>query len=225
MMSYKAVLFDLDGTLLDTLEDIADAANRVLIKNGFPSHPLDAYRYFVGDGSARLIERAVPQKERSDLTIQRCLEGFLEDYGSNWKIRTAPYPGIPEMLDSLVKMGVRLAVLSNKPHPYTLDCVDQLLSRWRFELVLGQRPGVPRKPDPAGAFEAAEQMNLSPAEFLYLGDTVIDMKTAEAAGMPAVGALWGFRPEELAKSGLGTLIQTPLEMLSCFFAGKGHGKK
>ena len=221
MMRFKAVLFDLDGTLLDTLEDIADAANRVLVKNGFPVHPRDAYRYFVGSGSAILIRRALPAKARSESTIQRCLEGFLLDYGKNWKVKTAPYAGIPEMLDALVKMGIRLAVLSNKPHRYTLECIDQLLDNWRFEVVLGQRPNVARKPDPAGALETAELMNLSPGEFLYLGDTAIDMKTATAAGMAPIGALWGFRPDELTQGGGSALIRSPLEILPWFTTGRG----
>jgi phosphoglycolate phosphatase len=210
----QAVVFDLDGTLLDTLEDLAGAVNRVLASHAFPAHPLDAYRYFVGDGARTLFERVLPEHHRSEPMIETCLEEFREDYGRNWNIRTAPYPDIERLLEALTARGTRLSVLSNKPHETTLACVRGILPRWEFDVVLGQRPGVPKKPDPAGALELASRMGLPPEAFLYLGDTGTDMLTASAAGMLAVGALWGFRTaEELTAHGARHLVASPMEVL------------
>jgi len=213
-MPYRAIIFDLDGTLLDTLEDLADTANRVLAARGFPTHEVDAYRYFVGDGAAMLIRRVLPEEHRDDETHRTCLEAFLREYGQSWKVKTRPYDGVPEMLDALAARGLKMSILSNKPHEFTGQCVDELLPDWTFDLVLGQRYEVPRKPDPAGALEVAENLAIPPADFLYLGDTATDMKTAVAAGMFPVGALWGFRPaEELRESGARVLIERPMEVL------------
>ena len=213
-MTYKAVLFDLDGTLLDTIDDIGDALNRVLEQNGFPTHKMDAYSRFVGDGATNLIIRALPEDKRIDAIIRPCLDTFLEDYGKNWNVKTRPYEGIPELLDVLTTRRLKMAVLSNKPHRYTKKCMDGFLSAWNFDVVFGQRDDVPRKPDPAGALEIAEQLNISPSNFLYLGDTETDVKTSIAAGMFPVGVLWGFRSsEELQESGAKVLIKRPLEAL------------
>lgn len=214
-MSYKAILFDVDGTLLNTLEDLCDAVNRVLAGKGFPTHKLDAYRYFVGDGAAMLITRALPEEKRNDDTIRSCLEVFREDYGRNWNVKTKPYDGVTEMLDALIARGLKIAALSNKPHEFTKRCVNHLLPNWTFDVVLGHRDAVPLKPDPAGALEVAKRLNMLPADFLYLGDSAVDMKTAIAAGMFPVGVLWGFRPvEELQENGAQALIERPLEILN-----------
>jgi phosphoglycolate phosphatase len=211
---YNAVIFDLDGTLLNTLEDLANSLNRVLAQNGFPTHPTDAYRYFVGDGALELVNRALPEEKRVDTIVSQCLDAFRIDYRENWNIKTAPYEGVPEMLETLKTRKVKMAILSNKPHEHTIRCVTELLPQWDFSIVLGQRNGIPRKPDPIGAFEVAEHMNIAPSEFIYLGDTDIDMKTSVTAGMFPVGALWGFRTaEELQESGAQALISHPLEIL------------
>ena len=213
-MTYKAVLFDLDGTLLDTIEDMGDSLNRVLDQNGFPVHSMDAYCRFVGDGATNLIKRALPEDKRIDTIIRSCLDAFLEDYDKNWNVKTAPYDGIPELLDALTARRLKMAVLSNKPHKYTIKCMDGFLSDWNFDVVLGQRDDVPRKPDPAGALEIAEQLNIPPPDFLYLGDTEIDLKTSIAAGMFPVGVLWGFRSaKELRENGAKTLIKRPLDVM------------
>jgi len=213
-MTYKAVLFDLDGTLLDTIDDIGDALNRVLEQNGFPTHTIDAYSRFVGDGAANLIIRALPEDKRTDTIIRPCLDAFLEDYSKDWNVKTRPYDGIPELLGSLTARGLKMAVLSNKPHKYTKQCLDGFLSDWNFDVVFGQRDDVPKKPDPAGALEIAEKLNISPSDFLYLGDTETDLKTSIAAGMFPVGVLWGFRStEELQDNGAKVLIKSPLEAL------------
>jgi len=213
-MRYRAVLLDLDGTLLNTLEDISNAANRVLATQGFPTHPLDIYRRLIGEGAARLITRILPKEKRDADTVQTCLEAYLNDYGQNWSIKTKPYVGIPEMLDALVARGLKLAVLSNKPEEFTQKCVRELLSNWTFDAVIGTSNRVPSKPSPVGALEIAGRLNISPEEFLYLGDTGIDMRTAIAARMFAVGVLWGFRDrEELQREGARVLIEKPLEIL------------
>ena len=214
-MPYKAILFDVDGTLLNTLEDLSGAVNRVLAGKGFPTHKLEAYRYFIGDGSAMLITRALPEEKRNDDTIRSCIEMFIEDYGRNWNVRTKPYDGVTEMLDALMARGLKIAALSNKPHEFTKRCVNDFLPNWPFEVVLGYRDAVPLKPDPASALEVAKRLNIPPVDFLFLGDSAVDMKTAIAAGMYPVGVLWGFRPvEELQENGAQALIERPLEILN-----------
>ncbi|MEI6261517.1 MAG: HAD family hydrolase [Deltaproteobacteria bacterium] len=212
---FDAVVFDLDGTLLDTLEDLGDAVNRVLVDRGFPVHPMDAYKYFVGDGSAILIERALPESVMGSDVYRDCLSAFMADYDQSWKIKTRLYDGISEMLDSLTALGINMAILSNKSHGFTVNCVQDMLSKWQFKAVFGLRDDVPRKPDPAGALEISSLLGVSPDRMLYLGDTAIDMQTAVSAGMFPVGALWGFRTrEELLENGARALIQHPGELLS-----------
>lgn len=211
----RAVLFDLDGTLLDTLEDLCNAVNRVLALHGFPLHPLDRYRYFIGDGARVLFERALPSECCDEATLRQCLAEFREDYGRNWNVATRPYAGIAHLLDHLTVRGIARCVLSNKPHETTEKCVRGLLANWKFHVVLGLREGVPKKPDPTAALEIAARLGVHPSEVLYLGDTGTDMKTAVAAGMFPVGALWGFRPEqELREQGARVCVATPAEVLS-----------
>lgn len=213
-MPYQAVLFDLDGTLLDTLADLGNAMNRVLAARGLPIHPLEAYRYFVGEGARLLATRTLPENLRDEATIAACLVDFRADYDRHWQVETKPYPGVTDLLDALTARGLKLAVLSNKPHDFSQRCVRELLPRWIFNPVLGLRETVPRKPDPAGAFEIAACLNIPPANFLYLGDTATDMQTARAAGMLPVGALWGFRAAgELTENGAEVLVEAPLELL------------
>ena len=212
-MRYKAILFDLDGTLLDTLEDLATAANRALGTLGLPAHPTDAYRVFVGDGLRTLAERILPGDERSAAQVDALVAAFEREYSRTWNERTEPYAGVPEMLDRLTGDGYRLSVLSNKPDAFTRLCVEQLLPHWTFAPLYGQRPGVPKKPDPAAALAIAAELGLDPAEVLYLGDTATDMHTARAAGMVAVGVLWGFRTaDELRAAGARHLITHPGEL-------------
>jgi phosphoglycolate phosphatase len=211
---FSAVVFDLDGTLLDTLADLGDAVNRVLADHGFPAHPMDAYRYFVGDGSAVLMKRALPESARDSDMYRECLAAFMADYDRSWKVKTRLYDGISEMLDRLTAVGIDMAILSNKSHGFTVNCVRDLLSKWQFKAVFGLREDVPRKPDPAGALEISRLLGTEPDRMLYLGDTATDMQTAVSAGMFPAGALWGFRTgEELLKSGARALIQKPQELL------------
>jgi phosphoglycolate phosphatase len=213
-MSYDAVLFDLDGTLLDTLADIAQAANEVLGRSGLPGHPPEAYRRFIGDGVAMLFRRALPPDRVEAGLVERCVATFDDTYGRCWDARTRPYDGIPELLDALAGRGLALAVLSNKPDDFTRRCAEAYLGRWPLRAILGQRPGVPRKPDPAGALEVADRLGIPAGRFLYVGDTSVDMETARRAGMHPVGVSWGFRPaEELWASGAGAVIDHPAELL------------
>ncbi|MHC1725523.1 MAG: HAD family hydrolase [Syntrophobacteraceae bacterium] len=213
--NFPAVLFDIDGTLLDTLQDLADSMNGTLVRFGFQIHETDAYRYFVGDGMENLVRRTLPASVRTNAdVISQCLEVMRETYGRKWKEKSRPYPGIPELLDALTARQIKLAVLSNKPDDFTQKVIKELLPAWKFEIVLGERPSIPRKPDPTSALEIADRLGLKPGSFLYLGDTATDMITANAAGMFPVGALWGFRTaEELIASGAKKLIQRPAELL------------
>lgn len=213
-MPYRAVLFDLDGTLLDTLEDLAASGNWALRELGMPEHPRDAYKYFVGDGVENLARRAIPCERCDAATVGRCAELVREAYTKRWAETTRPYPGIPELLDALCARGTPMAVLSNKPDDFTRLCVEKLLPAWRFAAVVGALARVARKPDPAGALRIAEYLGVAPAEILYLGDTNTDMQTAVRANMFPVGALWGFRTaEELTASGARVLVRRPAEVL------------
>lgn len=214
-MSYKAVLFDLDGTLLDTLADLADSANCALRALGFPEHPPEAYKYFIGDGMETLVQRVLPKGHGNARTAAECAVLMRREYAERWAATTRPYEGVAELLDALAARKIAMAVLSNKPDDFTKLCVARLLSRWQFAEVLGAGPLLPRKPDPTGAREIARRLGLPPSEILYLGDTNTDMQTAVAAGMCPVGALWGFRTaDELTASGAKVLIKQPLHLLT-----------
>jgi phosphoglycolate phosphatase len=212
-MTYPAVLFDLDGTLLNTLDDLADASNRALARHGLPTHSTESFRYFVGDGVRNLVLRTLPEDRRDDQTLAKVLQDYRADYARNWNVKTRPYPGIPELLDALQAMRVKMAVLSNKPDADTRRCVSTLLPNWRFDHVLGAREGVPLKPDPAAALEVTRVLEVPPPSFLFLGDTRMDVETALAAGMYPVGALWGFRErEELVEAGAKALAAHPMDV-------------
>jgi phosphoglycolate phosphatase len=206
----RGVIFDLDGTLLDSLGDLASAMNRSLAARGFPTHPLDAYRSFVGEGVQRLAERALPpgkQDERASLVA-----AYQADYAEHLTHSTTPYPGIPALLDGLTARRLPMAVLSNKPDAPTRHLVEALLGRWRFRAVAGERPGVPRKPDPAAALQLALQMGVAAADMAFVGDTLIDVSCARAAGMRPLGVVWGFRAQEITASGV-TTVRHPEELL------------
>ena len=213
-MGYNAIIFDLDGTLLDTIEDLADSMNHVLRSFGFKGHSIQAYKSFVGEGIDILSRRALPPENRNEEMIARCVAAMREEYGRRWDQKTRPYPGIPELLDALSQRGLPMAILSNKPNDSSQMVVAKLLPRWSFNIIFGARSSIPKKPHPAAALEIAELMHLAPEEFLYLGDTGTDMKTATGAGMFPVGALWGFRSaQELIAQGARVLIEHPLDLL------------
>jgi phosphoglycolate phosphatase len=209
---FDAVIFDLDGTLADSLGDIGGAMNETLAAHGHPVHPLDAYREFVGDGVEMLARRALPEAKRADITA------FVAAYRARYQQRiaqeTRPYPGVPEALDALTAKGLKLAVLSNKRDDFTIELVKTLFGKWPFLEVRGERQGVPRKPDPQAALEIAVQLKAPPARCAFVGDTPIDMKTARNAGMHAVGVTWGFRPaNELNDAGAHVVLRHPSELV------------
>lgn len=189
----KAALFDLDGTLTDTLRDIADAMNRALRLHGLPEWPVDAYRTLVGDGARVLAQRAVRDRQELALRVQAEYQAYYERHNL---VMSKPYDGIPEMLHALQSAGLKLAVFSNKPDADTRNVVSHFFPDIRWTAVRGQVEDIPVKPDPAGALLVARALDVSPADILYLGDTGTDMRCAVSAGMLPVGALWGFRTRE-----------------------------
>jgi phosphoglycolate phosphatase len=210
---FQAVIFDLDGTLADSLRDIADAMNHSLTEHGLPTHPVDAYRTMVGEGIETLGRRVVPSGFSGDL--HSVITRYRDEYERLDHVHTFPYAGVEAMLDALTTAGVRMAVLSNKRDDFTRKLVAQRFGRWAFADVRGEREGVPRKPDPTAAYELALALNVLPANIAFVGDTSVDMKTATAAGMRPIGCLWGFRGrEELLGAGARDLLTTPMELLS-----------
>ena len=212
-MNYRAVIFDLDGTLADTLEDIADNMNRVLAGSGFPVHEYDAYRYHVGNGLRNLVIRCLPENARTEAVITTCHERMVAEYHSNYINKTRLYDGIPELLDWLSWQRIKMAVLSNKADPLTQKICNHLLKNWNFEAIMGASERFPRKPNPASALFVSEQIGIAPSGICYLGDSDVDMKTAIAAGCYPVGVSWGFRPKkELVENGARRIIDHPLEL-------------
>lgn len=213
-MRYKAVLFDLDGTLLDTIEDLTAAMNAALKELDCPPRTVDECNFLVGAGLDNFARRALPESRRDERTIARCMSLMRKDYAGRWTTKTVAYDGIDRLLAGLGERGARFAVLSNKPHDFTRAMVAHFFGETGFEAVLGVRDGIPPKPDPTAARGIADDLRIAPGEFLYLGDTDIDMQTANAAGMYAVGATWGFRPrEELIANGAKAIIDRPIELL------------
>jgi len=213
-MKFQAAVFDLDGTLLDTLSDIADSMNAALGRMGFPGHETAAYRYLTGDGARALAERSLPESARDEATITACVEALRREYAGRWGKKTRPYPGVPELLAGLVRRRLKLSVLSNKLDEFARRAVHDFLPGFDFSFVFGARADIPPKPNPAGALLIARGLNFSPADIIYLGDTGVDMQTAVRAGMYPVGALWGFRDEqELRENGARVLLNSPPELL------------
>ena len=214
-MKYKAVIFDLDGTLLDTLQDIADSVNEALKHLSFPTHGVEAYKNFVGDAIDVLATRALPDSHNDTATATRLVELINEEYSKRWANKTVPYYGVPNLLDELTIRNINIAVLSNKPHDFTEIIVTKILSRWHFEAIVGTSPSIAKKPNPIAALHIAQQLGIHPAESLFLGDSGVDMETAIGADMYPIGVLWGFRSaEELLSSGAKALIAYPSDLLS-----------
>ena len=214
-MKFEATLWDLDGTLVDSLEDIATSMNRVLERLRLPMHSLETYRGFVGEGVEVLVNRALPESHRDDETCRRAVADMREIYGNNLLIKTKPYDGIPGVLNEIHLRGLSMSVLSNKPHGPTREMVSACFADHQFVKVAGARPEVPKKPDPTAALAIARKLGVAPEKFLYFGDTAIDMKTAVSAGMFPVGVLWGFRgPDELLPAGAKVLVKSPADLLA-----------
>ncbi|HON37258.1 MAG TPA: HAD family hydrolase [Deltaproteobacteria bacterium] len=214
MKNKKAVIFDLDGTLLDTLTDIADSMNEVLARYGFPVHDYGAYRTMIGAGMDVLARRAVPEDRRDDETVSRVAAAMREEYDRRWSLTSRPYPGVPEMLTLLTERGIPFSVLSNKLDSFAKQMVSALLGDWNFFEVRGLVQGLPRKPDPHIALEMADSLGLPAEQVIFVGDSDIDMETAVRAGMVPVGVLWGYQtPERLTSAGAFALLSSPRELL------------
>ncbi len=214
---YQAVVFDLDGTLLNTLNELAYTVNSVLKRHDLPTHPVDEFRRFIGDGVATLVWRAVPEDWQSGSKYDRILDEVLVEYGNNLNRFTVVYDGITELLNELTARNIRMAILSNKAHQFMPGVMAQYFTHWQFEYAFGARTGVPVKPDPTSAREIAGLMQLSPSEIIYLGDSDVDINTAIGAGMYPVGAGWGLRgKDELAAAGAAVVLDHPVDLLKLF---------
>jgi|APIni6443716594_1056825.scaffolds.fasta_scaffold317053_1 phosphoglycolate phosphatase len=213
-MNFKGVIFDLDGTLVNSLEDLADSMNAILQNHSFPAHSLSAYKDFIGNGIRYLVGKSLPESNRDEATIDRCHKLMVEVYRENAVNKTRPYDGISELLEELVSRNMKMAVFSNKADEFTKYIVHALLPEWNFEAILGLSVDAHKKPNPFVALQISEKFGVSPNEIIYLGDSGVDMQTATNAGMYAVGALWGFRTEaELTSNGARHLIKKPSDLL------------
>lgn len=210
----KLIIFDLDGTLLDTVEDLAGACNHILTEEGYTPYPVAQYRIFVGNGITKLIERAIPAEARDPEYIERLRQRFIEYYTRHIDEKTRPYDGIPQLLAELDARGVRLAIASNKFQEGTAFLAERFFPDIRFAAVFGQRQGVPTKPDPTVVGEIISIAGAERADTLYIGDSDVDMQTAINAGVESVGVSWGFRgAEELRQSGAAHIVAHPSEIL------------
>ncbi len=211
-MPIGAIIFDLDGTLADTLDGIVDSLNSVLDEFGLPTHERDAFRRFIGDGVHKLVERALPDDKHH--LAGDVLERYLPVLMTHGGEASRPYEGADRLLDALAASGTPFSVLSNKPHEPTVDVVARLFGQWRFAEVAGAKPGVPIKPDPTVALALAQHMGVAPGDCAFVGDSDVDMETARNAGMIAVGAAYGLRGRaELQAAGAHHLIDAPDELL------------
>jgi len=206
-----ALLFDLDGTLVDSLRDIAEAWNAVLMEEGYTPHPVEAYRYFVGDGMAMLVRRAHPKgASLSEDDIRTKVTAMRSAYAERWKNHSAPYDGIPKLLQRMLDLPLPMGVLSNKPEPFTKDMVRYLFPETPWQTVRGAREGVPVKPAPDAGKEVLTEWNLKPEQVWYIGDTRTDMEFATALGCVPVGVTWGFRDRaELLATGAKIVVDSP----------------
>lgn len=196
----RLVIFDLDGTLLNTIDDLGTATNHALRKAGYPEHSLSAYPMFVGNGISKLIERALPEEARTQETITRIRELFTEYYDAHCTDTTRPYPCIPELLDELHSRGVAMAVASNKYHKATCKLISTFFPNIPWVAVEGQKPDIPVKPDPSIVFEILSAHPTPKSEVLYVGDSGVDIETARRACVESVGVTWGFRHVSELKS-------------------------
>ncbi len=208
----KAIIFDLDGTLLDTLTDIMESVNQVLEKYNFPTHDLQAYKYFIGNGIEVLTKKAFPQ-DISQIEFLEYLKEVKAEYALRQTLRTKPYNGIYEMLEQLNTKGINLAILSNKPHEFAVPTVKHFFPTIQFDIVFGSREHVERKPAPDAVYEILEMLHITKEECLFVGDTSTDMRTAVNAGVDAIGVSWGFRTvDELKGAGAKYIIDSPDEL-------------
>ncbi len=212
-MLFKGLIFDLDGTLLDSLEDLANAGNSVLKGNGLKTHPIKSYQYFVGNGLQKLIERIAPQYQNNHHKIVELMAEFKQIYSNSWKEKSRLYAGIPELIRVLKERGAQLAVFSNKPHDFTQLIIDEFFEKSMFSIVRGQKERVAKKPDPTGVFLICESLGLAVDDVAFVGDSATDIQTAKNAGMKSIGVEWGFRDrQELQENGADWIVGQPKDI-------------
>ncbi len=214
-LQYKAAIFDLDGTLVDTLEDLAISVNEMLASYGFPTHTIDEYRYFLGNGSKKLIERTLPkEKAQDEAFVIEAMKRYQAIY-EHHRDHTGPFKGIQEVLDKLKAMGIPMGVCTNKHQQAADEIIGGMFPKGTFTTVMGDRPGLPIKPDPTKPLMMAKEYGVKPEEVAYFGDTSVDMDTAVNAGFLPIGVLWGFRPEkELLEHGAKVILARPDELFA-----------
>ena len=211
----QLAIFDLDGTLLNTIKDLGEAVNFALDKNGFHTHSIASYPFFVGNGVRRLIERSLPEDARKQSTVvETMLRDFKQYYNEHNTDRTQPYDGMPELLHQLQEQGVKLAVASNKYQQATEKIIGHFFADIDWVAVVGQQEGVPVKPDPSIIFMILSQAKVAKQDTLYVGDSGIDMEAARRACVDSVGGTWGFRPvKELKENHANVIINKPIDIL------------
>lgn len=211
---YKAIIFDLDGTLLNTIEDITDSLNIALAQENLPTHSVEETKAFVGSGVKIMVERATKGLDCSEEQKKNVLDVYMKEYALRQAIKTRPYEGMIEVLKDIQKENVLIGLLSNKPHQDTLRVVDHYYGLSLFNVVLGQREGVPIKPDPTALFEIMRDLKVEPSECIFVGDSDVDMLTATNAKIAKIGVLWGFRNREVLKQCQADyIVENPQEIL------------
>jgi phosphoglycolate phosphatase len=209
----ELIIFDLDGTLLDTIEDLANSVNYALIQHNLPTHAVESYRFFVGNGVNKLLERVLSEDKRTTDYVSMLKVDFLKHYFAHSEECTRPYPGIPELLAQLQRKGIKLAVASNKMHEATVKLINRFFPEIRFAAILGQRDGFPVKPNPGVLEEIIRIAGVEKEEVLYVGDSGVDVATSFNAKVPFVGVLWGFRPrKELEEVGATDFVENTEEL-------------
>ena len=216
---YKAVIFDLDGTLTDTLESMAVAGNKTLEYVGLKPREIDEYRYYVGDGAKVLVKRFLKAAgDRECINFNKAYDAYMKQFALDCTYKVKVYDGIMDMINSLKEKGIKLAVLSNKPHDRAVEVVDRFFEKNTFDIVQGHIEGASKKPEPSGAINMAKELDVLASECIYVGDTDVDMQTGKNANMYTVGVTWGFRDEkELRENGADMIIDNPLELVSKTF--------
>ncbi len=210
----KLVIFDLDGTLLNTIDDLGTAANHALTEEGFPTHHISSYPHFVGNGITRLIERVLPVENRDEATVARVRKRFVEYYDAHLVDFTRPYPGVEQMLEDLMTLGIGMAVASNKYQSAAEHVVRHFFPEVPWSAIEGQKEGIPVKPDPSVVFGILSQCPTEKGDVLYVGDSGVDMETGRRAGVETVGVTWGFRPEsELAAAYADHIVNDPASIV------------
>lgn len=220
----KLVIFDLDGTLLDTIEDLANSVNHALSRYHYPTHPVEAYNFFVGNGLTRLVERALPEDARTEDTVSMVRAEFMKHYAIHSEDSTKPYPGITELISRLAADGYQLGVASNKVHVATVELVKRFFPEVQFTAVFGQRDGYPVKPNPVILEDIIQLAGVDKNEVMYVGDSGVDAATAYNAGVSFTGVLWGFRPQkELEEAGATQFAHTAAELYQLIQSGSTNG--